>query len=110
MLTLFCPWRNASCVKQPSESWESAFHVYLFSSRQKQLMRNFNLRYECLDARDDFHAQLKTKIRSRAPWYNGGESDGESDDDFVKMPPIGKIDHGVLGKSYRYGMKMMDSM
>jgi hypothetical protein len=110
MLTLFCPWRNASCARQPSESWESAFNAYPFSTRAKQLMRNFNLRYECLDARDDFHAQLKTKIRSRAPWYNGGESDGESDDDFVKMPPIGKIDHGVLGKSYRYGMKMMDSM
>jgi hypothetical protein len=110
MLTLFCPWRNASCVKQPSESWESAFHVYPFSTRQKQLMRNFNLRYECLDARDDFQAQLKKKTQSRTPWYNQGDSDTESDDDFIKMPTIGRIDHGVLGKSYRYAIKMMDSM
>ena len=110
MLTLFCPWRNASCVKQPSESWESAFHVYLFSSRQKQLMGNFNLRYECLDARDDFHAQLKNKTQSRTPWYNQGDSDTESDDDFVTMPTVGRIDHGVLGMSYRYAIKMMDSM
>jgi hypothetical protein len=110
MLTLFCPWREALCIKLPSESWESAFNAYQFSTRQKQLMRNFNLRYECLDARDDFHALLKKKTNSRTPWYNGGESDAEVDDDFVKMPPIGRIDHGVLGKSYRYALKMMDSM
>ena len=109
MLTLFHPWRDALSVKQLSETWESAFNRCSFSTRQKQLMQNFNLRYECLDAHDDFHAQLKMKIPTRTPWYNDGESDAE-DDDFVKIPLAGKIDHGVLRSSYCYGLKMMDSI
>ena len=65
---------------------------------QKQLMRNFHLRYECLDARDDFHAQLIKKRHLRAPRYNGGDSDAESDTDYIRMPPTGRIDHEVHGK------------
>ena len=110
MLTLFFPWRDASCMKQASESWESIFNAHKFSAREKQLMQNFNLRYECLDAHDDFHAQLKKKTQPRTPWYNGGETDDESDNDFVEMPPTGRIEHGVLGKSYIYTLKMMDSI
>jgi len=110
MLTLFFPWRDTSCMRRASESWESIFNADIFSVREKQLMQNFNLRYECLDARDDFHAQLKKKTQPRTAWYNGGGSDDESDDDFVKMPPTGHIEHGVLGKSYAYTVKMMDSM
>jgi hypothetical protein len=110
MLTLFCPWRTDLCIKQPCQSWESAFNTYQFLPRQKQLMSNFNLRYECLDARDDFHAQLKKKTQSKTPWYNGGDSDLENDDDFVTMPPVGRIDHGLLGRSYLSALKMMDSI
>ncbi len=37
-----------------------------FNAKDIQLMKNFNLRYECLDARDDFHATLeKTKQSSQ---------------------------------------------
>jgi hypothetical protein len=64
-------------------------------------MCNFNLRYECLDARDNFHAQLKKKqLQTRTPWHNTGDSDVESDTDFVRIPPTGRIDHGVHGKAY----------
>ena len=71
-------------------------------------MRNFNLRYECLDACDNFHAQLKKKLQSRTPWYKDGNSEVESDEDYVKMPPLGRIDHGVVGKMYGSALKMMD--
>ena len=59
MLTLFKPWRTGHDLKSADETWEQAFNKYAFSSFQKTLMSNFNLRYECLDARDDYSAQLK---------------------------------------------------
>jgi hypothetical protein len=110
MMTLFYPWQEASCIKLPTDSWESAFNAFKFSTRQKQLMQNFNLRYECLDARDDFHAQLKKKLQPRTPWHNGGYSDAGSDADFMKMPPTGRIEHGIRGKLYTSSLRMMDSI
>jgi hypothetical protein len=112
MLTLFCPWRDALHMKQQCESWESAFNAYQFSARQRQLMRNFNLSYECLDARDDFHAQLRANIQSRGLHYNGDDLDTDTDDaeDYVVMPPTGQIDKDVLGRSYLSSLKAMDSI
>jgi len=40
-------------------SWDEAFTTLEFSASQKQLMCNFNIRYECNDARDDYSTQLK---------------------------------------------------
>ncbi len=59
MLTLFKPWRTGYDLKNANETWEQAFNSYHFSAEQKNLMMNFNLRYECLDARDDYSAKLK---------------------------------------------------
>ena len=59
MLTLFKPWRSGLDLKNGSQSWEDAFNAYVFSSRQQDIMNNFNLRYECRDARDDFAKQRK---------------------------------------------------
>ncbi|KAF8874503.1 hypothetical protein CPB84DRAFT_1690107, partial [Gymnopilus junonius] len=58
MLTLFKPWRQPSELKTAG-SWDQCFSEHKFSKRDVQLMDNFNVRYECLDARDDFRAQLK---------------------------------------------------
>ncbi|KAF8872046.1 hypothetical protein BD779DRAFT_1380435, partial [Infundibulicybe gibba] len=59
MLAFFKPWRSGGDLKSKEESWDTAFLRYQFSKRQEELMVNFNLRYECLDARDDFQAQLR---------------------------------------------------
>ena len=59
MLTLFKSWRTGYNLKSADETWEYAFENYNFSDRQVNLMKNFNLRYECLDARDDYSAQMK---------------------------------------------------
>ena len=56
MLTLFKPWRSGKCLKKEDQSFDEAFN---FTIQQNQYMKNFNLRYECNDARDDFSAQLK---------------------------------------------------
>jgi hypothetical protein len=109
MLTLFFPWREALCIKGPSETWESAFNAFKFTTRQKQLICNFNLRYECLDSRDDFHAQLKKK-KLGVPWNNEDDSDNETDADFVKLAPTGKINHETHGKIYTASLRLMDSI
>ena len=59
MLTLFKPWRSGKCLKKEDQSFDEAFNSFNFTTQQTQYMRNFNLRYECNDARDDFSAQLK---------------------------------------------------
>src|SRR5271168_528757 len=59
MLTLFKPWRTGNDLKMESQTWDDAFHAFEFSETQNKLMENFNLRYECIDARDDHSAKLK---------------------------------------------------
>ena len=61
MLTIFKPWRSGLDLKTAEQSWEDAFYRHTFTATQLKLMNNFNLRYECLDARDDFHAELRRK-------------------------------------------------
>ena len=63
MLTLFKPWRLGKMLKEEGQTWDQAFLAYRFKNRVKEIMNNFNLRYECLDARDDFHSALKKKNR-----------------------------------------------
>lgn len=50
--------------------------LYQFSLHQLVLIKNMNLQYECLDARDEFHAQM----------HNGG----------VNMPAWAKQGMGML--------------
>ncbi|KAJ3818190.1 hypothetical protein F5880DRAFT_1491790, partial [Lentinula raphanica] len=60
MLVLFCPWRSGKDLKQANQSWHEAFESYDFPSHCKTYIENINLRYEALDARDDFRAQMKS--------------------------------------------------
>ena len=46
-------------MKSADSTWDDTFHSHDFTSRQQELMRNFNLRYECVDAQDDYSAKLK---------------------------------------------------
>ncbi|KAJ7637965.1 hypothetical protein DFH06DRAFT_1002041, partial [Mycena polygramma] len=62
ILTLFKPWRSPGDLKDALSTWEQTFDEHEFSSRQKQLIQNFNVRYECNDARDDHFNTLKRKI------------------------------------------------
>ena len=59
MLALFKPWRSGSDLRLQTNSWDEAFLSHEFSAHQLELMKNMNIRYEFLDARDDFHAQMK---------------------------------------------------
>jgi len=64
MLTFFKPWRNGKDLKANNETWDEAFEKYSFKAQEKQMIKNFNLRYECLDARDDFHSELKKRTKA----------------------------------------------
>ena len=59
MLTFFKPWRTGKDLKLEDENWDHAFTTYMFNTRQLDIMKYFNVRYECLDARDDYAAQMK---------------------------------------------------
>jgi hypothetical protein len=63
MLTLFKPWRNSHDLKDAHELWAQAFTSYEFKITDRKIMNNFNLRYECLDERDDYHAILKRQSK-----------------------------------------------
>ena len=64
MLTLFKPWRSGKDLKSADQTWDETFNHHNFTFRQQQLMKNFNLRYECIDARDDYSAQLQDETNS----------------------------------------------
>ena len=57
MLTLFKPWRTGKDLKTDVQSWDQSFVAHEFSKRQVEIMKFFNTRYECLDARDDYSAK-----------------------------------------------------
>ncbi|KAI5885440.1 uncharacterized protein SCHCODRAFT_01050459, partial [Schizophyllum commune H4-8] len=79
MLTLFSPWRRGRDLKVEGYDWDHAFRAYEFKGRHLQLMENFNLRYECADARDDYRNELKKKKRVGA--VNFRIEDAEDDGD-----------------------------
>jgi hypothetical protein len=54
MLTLFKPWRSGKDLKAKMETWDKSFMTQDFNKRQMEIMKFFNVRYECLDARDDY--------------------------------------------------------
>ena len=62
MLTFFKPWRTGNDLKESNTTWDEEFNKYKFTAQQNQLMQNFNIRYECLDARDDYRAQMKKGV------------------------------------------------
>ncbi|KAF8870505.1 hypothetical protein BD779DRAFT_1429840, partial [Infundibulicybe gibba] len=74
MLSLFKPWRSGEVLKAKEESWDTAFLEYKFTKRQEELMANFNLRYECLDAKDDFHAQMRASALNVPNWIDGKDN------------------------------------
>lgn len=79
MLVLFKPdgWRTGDDIVGRHCSWEEAFNSTIFQPEHQQIMRNMNVLYECLDARDDYSAlqrQQEKEARSLEP--GGGEVAG----------------------------------
>ncbi|KAF9465627.1 hypothetical protein BDZ94DRAFT_1288743 [Collybia nuda] len=64
----YCLTISGLDLKPTESSWDEEFLRYSFTCHHKSLMRNFNLRYECLDARDDFHAQMRKGAITMPAW------------------------------------------
>ena len=79
MLTLFKPWQVGCELKKKDQTWDKAFLEYEFTEHQSELMKNFNLWYECLDSRDDFHAQLRKGEGFVSLWQDPAVVVGELD-------------------------------
>ena len=89
MLTLFKPWRTGTTLKTKDASWDDAFIAHTFSNRHEQIMKNFNIRYECLDQRDDFLSELK---KGGTPGPGLINNDLEADE----MNQMGVLDEGSV--------------
>ena len=120
MLTLFKPWRSGSDLKGSStSSWEDSFQGHSFQDDEKDMMKNFNIRYECLDARDDFRAQLKkgasTDLFGSWETMNGeDDADGRSDENGVGVEfddaPLDPLNLGQRQKRRLKEMEMVNDM
>ena len=88
MLSLFKPWRKGSDLKtNASVSWHEAFKQHPFSVNQITLMQNFHIKYECLDGRDDYRAQLAKEGPGMfvSSWNN---EDNDEYDDTIETTAI----------------------
>lgn len=110
MLTMFAPWRTGRDLKECGETWEDAFTKYPFHAWQKRKMENFNLKYECLDARDDYYAIQKQKsetanrqnFRSKLNLFMGDDDNSRNDMEDIEFEvsedTVGDVD--VLGNDH----------
>ncbi|KAF7979063.1 hypothetical protein HWV62_43549 [Athelia sp. TMB] len=82
MLALFKPWRNGYDLKNSEQNWDDAFDEHVFSAEAVEKMKFFHVKYECADARDDFHAQRKAAEKdSDFQWTGNGDDGGDIDDE-----------------------------
>ncbi len=99
MLTFFSPWRSGKDLRAEEESWDDAFKRRVFRDEHTRVMDNFQLRYECLDSRNDFRAQMAGSDKEYLhPFFDdvGGDVIGDGDslhdvevnDDSVGMAEI----------------------
>ena len=96
MLAMFKPWRKREDLKNDNHSWDETFTNHKFTAEQSQLMRNFNIRYECNDARDDYSAQLKQQNGScqiSASWLTSDLIDNNDNIDFIDDYAEHALDH-----------------
>ncbi|TFK72353.1 hypothetical protein BDN72DRAFT_763510, partial [Pluteus cervinus] len=59
IMTLFKPWRTGKHLKGNEETWDDAFYKHVFTEQQSSILKNMHVKYECLDANDDYFAQLR---------------------------------------------------
>jgi hypothetical protein len=115
MLTLFKPWRHGKDLKKKDQTWDEAFTEYKFTPRQSELMKFFNIRYECNDARDDYSKLLKQKNETGGVfpcWFNSDDNvhfDNDDDDgaDFMVHEEYEADQYTSIGKKGQQRLEQM---
>ncbi|KAJ3537079.1 hypothetical protein NMY22_g5748 [Coprinellus aureogranulatus] len=118
MLTLFKPWRTGRDLRYQDQTWSQAYQAYEFPSRYKSIIQNINLRYECLDARDDYRAQMKNGVHPEMGFAGGFDHDPQEDVDiapewtWMQETPAVYLDAGdeVASKLSKNEQRKLDSM
>ncbi|KAG5220770.1 ATP-dependent DNA helicase [Salix suchowensis] len=85
-------------LKGKDKTWDEAFLSQDFSAQHIQIMNNFNLRYECLDAKDDFRTEMKTGV-------DGELSLPFSDDQYVSQQCDNELE-GILQSSSNIDLQL----
>jgi PIF1-like helicase len=93
MLTLFKPWHNGKDLKGEHSSWDKAFVAHEFTRQQKDIMKYFDVRYECLDGRDDYSAK-------RAKGDNGISYQWATPDLLDKLDQLHEAELGMAGADF----------
>nr|GAT44687.1 predicted protein [Mycena chlorophos] len=115
MLTLFRPWRSGHDLKSELDSWHETFMEYKFTAKHLKLMDNFNIKYECNDARDDYAAQDR-KLRRAIPghwendvegWMHNCDDAYPSDESGIEPDPDSSETVIGDGEKYRARSKVM---
>ncbi|KAJ7838978.1 hypothetical protein B0H13DRAFT_1650428 [Mycena leptocephala] len=94
MLTLFKPWRSGKQLKNEIDNWDETFREHKFTAKALRLMANFNVRYECNDARDDFSA-IDRRKRCALPLFSKGQSIDDSEDENSDFGEYGEDEAGM---------------
>ena len=115
MLALFKPWRSGIDLKSTDQTWDTAFQAFEFTSQQRRYMQNFNVRYECLDARDDYRAQMKKSNPIVGSWESWDDENGNELDDELTAPAYVELDDTPFdpfssGPIHRRRMQDMNSI
>ena len=105
MLTLFKPWRHGKNLKEDDQSWDEAFTNYKFTPHQTELIKFFNIFYECNDARDDYSKLLKQKIATDDVFPHWFGSD--DNDDFIVHEEYEADQYTSVGKKGQQRMEQM---
>ena len=100
MLVFFKPggWRVGTDLSTNYGSWEDVYDATIFDSAHVEIMRNMNVLYECLDARDDYAAlRRQQEATARQP---GAPLAPVSTDDLTEaqlhgMPNTDTVDNAV---------------
>ncbi|KAI1797625.1 hypothetical protein LXA43DRAFT_877071, partial [Ganoderma leucocontextum] len=119
MLTFFVPWRIGTDLRDGHESWEAAFVARTFTVEELQVMKNMNVLYECLDARDDYSAQRRTEGVCDSPSIHPRPAVAPSECHFEPAEPgmegegsscESLLSDDDLGKKYAAQQNLMEQM
>ncbi|KAF8223498.1 hypothetical protein L208DRAFT_1517224, partial [Tricholoma matsutake] len=97
MLALFKPWQTGEELKTAIKNWDTAFDNHIFNTDQLSLIKNANIRYECLDANNDYHAQMQKSAGVLPVWEENNRiwDDVEADNPFDTVFPINDDDESI---------------
>jgi hypothetical protein len=84
-----------------SKTWDETFTEYDFSKCQQEVIKYFNVLYECLDAHDDYSAMRKNTEHQRIfPQWTTNEMLDDLDEDELNSEANLEDDNHILDSEY----------